>query len=107
MSMYKVVLLVREMSAGRLTRLYVREDLQLPFVPTLGMQFKQGISTWLWETGDSELMPQVETVTYDLDEEMFVCLLTVDRPLNSSFWTRIDEADFEKSIYPSYIEPRS
>jgi len=107
MSTYKVVLLVREVSSEQLQALYVRENLQLPFVPTIGMSFKQGTSTWLWETSKGELMPTVEAVTYDLDEEMFVCLLTVNQPLKASFWTKLEGADLERSIYLTYFQARS
>jgi hypothetical protein len=106
MSTYKVTLLVRHVSEGQLIGLYVRDDLNLPFVPTVGMQFKQGTSTWLWETYGRELMPSVETVTYDFDEEAFVCLLTVDDALSSSFWTYIPSEKLENSIYPAYFQPR-
>lgn len=107
MSTHKVVLLVREMSGGQLQALYVREDLQFPFVPTVGMGFKQGTSTWLWETDKGELMPKVEAVTYDLDEEMFVCLLTVNQALKASFWKKLEGADLERSMYPAYFQARS
>jgi hypothetical protein len=106
MATHKVSLLVRHVSEGQLIGLYVREDLNLPFVPTVGMQFKQGISTWLWETDSGELMPAIETVTYDFDEETFVCLFTVDAPLKASFWTKIEGADIERSTYPPYYQTR-
>jgi hypothetical protein len=104
--MHKITLLVRHLSDGHLIGLYVRDDLKLPFVPTVGMQFKQGISTWLWETSRGELMPSVETVTYDFDEEAFVCLLTVGEALNSRFWTHIPSEKLESSIYPAYFQSR-
>lgn len=107
MSTYRVELLVREVSDGELVALYASDDLKLPFVPTVGMQFKQGASTWLWETNTGELMPQVEAVTYDLDEDLFVCVFTVGQFLKSSFWTRIDGADIHKSSYLYYIKARS
>jgi hypothetical protein len=105
--MHKVTLLVRHLSEGQLGGLYVRDDLKLPFVPTVGMQFKQGTSTWLWETSKGELMPSVETVTYDLDEEAFVCLLTVSEPLKASFWTEIPRERLNSSIYLPYFQPRN
>jgi hypothetical protein len=104
--MHQVTLLVRHLSEGRLVGLYVRDDLKLPFVPFVGMQLKQGASTWLWETKTGELMPKVESVTYDLDESIFVCLFTVEEPLNAAFWTRIDEEDLDQSIYLPYFERR-
>jgi hypothetical protein len=94
------------MSEGKVVALYVRDDLQLPFVPTVGMQFKQGASTWLWETDKGELMPAIETVTYDFDEETLVCLFTVEEPLTASFWTKIEGADIERSTYPPYYQVR-
>lgn len=107
MNTYRVELLVRQILNGKVVALYVRDDLELPFVPTIGMQFKQGTSTWLWETDDGELMPAIETVTYDFDEETIVCLFTVEKPLKASFWTKIEGADIEKSTYPAYYRPRS
>lgn len=107
MKTYRVELLVREMLKGKVVALYVRDDIELPFVPTIGMRFKQGTSTWLWETDDGELMPAVETVTYDFDEETIVCLFTIEKSLKANFWTKIEGDDIEKSTYPAYYQPRS
>lgn len=107
MSTYRVELLVRQIVKGEVVALYVSEDLEVPFVPTVGMRFKQGASTWLWETNNGELMPAVETVTYDFDEETFVCLFTVEEALKSGFWTKIEGADIEGSTYPAYYQTRS
>ena len=107
MNNYRVKLLVRQMAKGKVVALYVSDDIELPFVPTVGMQFKKGASTWLWETDNGELMPGIETVTYDFDEETFVCLFTVEEPLKASFWTKIEGADIEKSTYPAYYLTRS
>lgn len=107
MSTYRVELLVRQVSKGKVVALYVSDDLPLPFVPTVGMQFRKGTSTWLWETDNGELMPAVEAVIYDLDQETIVCLFTVEEPLNASFWTKIEGADIENSIYPPYYQARS
>lgn len=107
MNKYRVELLVRHVVNGKVVALYVRDDLELPFVPTVGMQFKQGTSTWLWETDKSELMPAIETVIYDFDEETLVCLFTVNEELNASFWKKIEGADIERSTYPAYYQPRS
>ncbi|WP_193453247.1 hypothetical protein [Pseudomonas nitroreducens] len=87
--MHRILLAVRVI--GGEPRGYCRE-IELPFVPTVGMRFEQGISTTLWETtsGD-ELSPAVEQVIYDLDEEMFVCLFTVESPLAASFWENLPE----------------
>jgi hypothetical protein len=106
MNTYRVELLVRQVVSGKVVALYVSDDLELPFVPSVGMQFKQGNSTWLWETDEGELMPAIETVTYDLDEKTLVCLFTVEQPLNASFWTKIEGADIEKSTYPAYYQAR-
>jgi hypothetical protein len=107
MNTYRVELVVRELSGGKLVALYVSDDLELPFVPTVGMRFMQGASTWLWETNTGELMPSVESVTYNLDEGAFVCVFTVDKPLKSAFWTKIDEQDLKRSVYLPYFEARS
>lgn len=88
--MFKILLAVRVVSDGEVHEGYVRE-LLLPFIPTLGMRFEQGTSTTLWETREGEEYPGVEKVIYDLDEENFVCLFTVSKPLSSSFWTTLSE----------------
>ena len=106
MGMYKIEFLVREIDGDEIVALYVSSDLELPFVPAVGMQFKQGNSTWLWETGSGELMPQVETVTYDLDENLFVCLFTVNKSLKSSFWTKIESEEIDNSSYLAYFNAR-
>jgi hypothetical protein len=86
---HNVKFIVRRLSGSSMMGGYVRE-LELPFVPTVGMQFKQGGSTWMWETALGELAPPIETVVYDLDEGMIVCLFTVDQELSSAFWTTLD-----------------
>lgn len=103
---YRVELLVREVVDSELVALYVSDDLELPFVPTMGMQFKQGTSTWLWETQTDELMPKVEAVTYNLDENLFVCVFSVNESLSSSFWSKIEKSDLEHSVYLSYFQAR-
>lgn len=107
MNIYRVELLVRQMDNGKIVALYHSEDLELPFLPTVGMQFMQGTSTWLWEYADGELMPKVETITYDFDEQVFVCIFTVDKPLTSDFWTKIEGNKIEESRYPAYYQTRS
>jgi len=107
MNTYRVELLVRQVVKGEVVALYVSDDLELPFVPSVGMRFKQGNSTWLWETDEGELLPAIEAVTYDLDEKTLVCLFTVEKALNASFWTKIEGADIEKSTYPAYYQARS
>lgn len=87
--MYRILLAVR--LVGGQPRGYCRE-IELPFVPTVGMRFEQGTSTTLWETmSGGEFSPVVEEVTYDLDEEIFVCLFSVGSPLAASFWTALPE----------------
>lgn len=84
--MYKILLAVRVVRHGVTEGGYSRE-LELPFIPTVGMHFEQGISTTLWETTTGEeLDPAVERVIYDLDENIFVCLFTIPLPLAASFW---------------------
>ena len=85
---HKIKFVVRITNGGE-TAGYVR-DLELPFVPTVGMRFEQGVSTPMWETSTSErkyLTPCVEEVIYDFNEESLVCLFTIDSTLASSFWT--------------------
>jgi hypothetical protein len=105
--MHKVKFIVRHVSNGELQGGYVRE-LELPFVPTIGMGFKQGASTWLWETGEGELAPTVEAVVYDLDDDVFACLFTVDKELVASFWTSFGSARFTSAhAEMDYFIPRN
>jgi len=106
MTKHRVDLVVREVCDGKIVAFYVR-DIKLSFVPTIGMQFRQGTSCWLWETDSSELMPKVEAVTYDLDEEVFSCLFTVTAPLKSSFWTKMEGEALERAVYASYFKART
>ncbi|MNP71998.1 hypothetical protein D3C76_1684600 [compost metagenome] len=46
----------------------------------------------MWETvSGQQIAPQVERVVYDLDEDLIVCLFTVDQPLAASFWENAAE----------------
>jgi|CXWL01.1.fsa_nt_gi hypothetical protein len=85
---YKIVFLVRSItSQNQIQRLYAKE-LELPFVPAVGMKFVQG--TNLWETEDGELSPEIERVIFDLDDSKHVCLFTITKRLSSSFWQELD-----------------
>ncbi|MFK0033025.1 hypothetical protein [Pseudomonas monteilii] len=89
--MHKVMLAVRVIQRGEVIRGYYR-NLELPFVPAEGMRFEQGTSTTMWETvSGQQIDPQVERVVYDLDEDLIVCLFTVDQPLAASFWENAAE----------------
>ncbi|WP_025721405.1 hypothetical protein [Paenibacillus sp. 1-18] len=74
---------------------YVRE-IDIQFVPSVGMKFRQGSSTWLWETKNGELAPEVKEVTYNIDDEIVYCLFEVNERLESSFWKEI------KDVYSSH-----
>ena len=82
---YDVHLVVRLGKGKRVSRGYFR-DIQLPFIPTIGMKFVQGLGCTLWETRNGEINPSVEQVIYDIDEEAIICLFTVDDELTSTFW---------------------
>ena len=87
--MYEVKLVVRGLD-GQETRFGYTRQLQLPFLPAVGMTFEQGTSCKLWETAEGEeLSPAVEQIIYDLDEEAIVCLFTVHSRLASAFWTEL------------------
>lgn len=89
--MFKILLAVRVARDGIVQGGYSHE-LELPFIPMVGMRFEQGISTTLWETvTGEEVDPAVERVIYDLDESIFVCLFTTPFPLAASFWQDIPE----------------
>lgn len=91
--MHKVMLAVRVVQSGEVIRGYYR-DLELPFIPTVGMRFEQGTSTTIWETvSGQQLDPGVERVIYDLDEDQIVCLFTVNQPLAASFWQNAAEVE--------------
>lgn len=66
-------------------------NLELPFVPSVGMRITGGTSTWLWETRDgNELAPSIKEVVYNIDEETVYCLFEIyDESLCNSFWTDI------------------
>ena len=88
--MIKLKLVVRVVKENETVGGYVK-DVELPFVPIIGMKFKQGISTTLWETIDNnELSPSVKHLIYDFDEECIVALFEVSELLSSNFWTKLD-----------------
>jgi len=94
--MHRVKLVVRLVQRGATAGGYVRQ-LQLPFVPYVGMKFEQGTSCALWEAaGNEELSPSIEEVVYDIAEAEIVCLFTVDKPLSSSLWQTLDFATHGK-----------
>lgn len=83
---------------------YVRE-LDLPFVPTIGMRLNGGTSTWLWETIDGkELRPQIKDIVYDIDEEEILCLFEIDKFLAHGFWIKIKEENLNNSLELSRFE---
>lgn len=87
--MCKVKLVVRCLEDGEIVAGYLKQ-MELPFVPQVGMRFDRGGSTHLWETVDDEdLAPKIEDLVYDIDEEEIVCLFTVNKKLAASFWTEI------------------
>jgi hypothetical protein len=63
--------------------------IEVPFVPTVGMKFKRNSSTWLWETKNGELDPEVKEVVYNIDEETVYCLFEIYDELKASFWKEI------------------
>ncbi|MEC0091792.1 hypothetical protein [Paenibacillus macquariensis] len=84
---------------------YVKE-MELPFVPTIGMKFKQGSSTWLWETENGELNPSVKEIVYNIDEEKLYCLFDIHESLKSSFWKEIPYDILARSFELSQFETR-
>lgn len=63
---------------------------ELPFVPSIGMKFRKGGATWLFETSDGEEEGRVSDLSYDFDEEAVYVLFKVSRALTSSFWIPTD-----------------
>lgn len=90
----KICLVVKsfDKKSKQLVKAYAR-NLDLPFVPTVGMKFKHGLSTWLWETDNGELSPGVKEVVYNIDEETIYCLFEVNEILGASFWQEIKNID--------------
>lgn len=86
----KICLVVRVVSRDDETIGAYAREVELPFVPTVGMEFKQGSSTWLWETESGQLHPTVKRVVYNFDEETVYCLFEITEYLKSSFWTEIN-----------------
>lgn len=101
--MHKVKLVVRYLFQDVLAALYVHQ-LELPFVPQIGMKFEQGMSTWLWETTNGEkLNPPVDDVIYDIDEEELICLFTVEERLASAFWEELSPETKPQRIEFKYV----
>lgn len=88
--MIKTKLIVRVMKDGEVEGGYVK-DVELPFVPTVGMMFRHGISCGMWETkSEGELNPPVKHVIFDFDEECIVALFEIEDFLVSTFWTELN-----------------
>lgn len=68
-------------------------NLDLPFLPHIGMRFTQGSGTALWETRSGIEFPAVKEVVYNVDEETCYCLLIVKDRLTSSLWTEIEDME--------------
>ncbi|MEL3959343.1 hypothetical protein NST17_19505 [Caldifermentibacillus hisashii] len=97
----KIVFVVKTVdNKGELVTGYVGQTLDMPFVPTVGMKFKMGISTWLWETDKGELDLPVKEIVYNLDDEIVYCLFEYEfergKELKHSFWKEV------KNVYNSY-----
>jgi hypothetical protein len=104
--MFNVCLVVRVVNIAEIViGGYVRE-IELPFVPTVGMKFKQGSSTWLWETKRGELNPAIKEVVYNIDEEKVYCLFEVNDFLESSFWNEIEKENLDRSLELKQFEVR-
>ncbi|ALS22198.1 hypothetical protein [Paenibacillus naphthalenovorans] len=105
--MYKVCFVVNVLDdMGDVMKGYLKV-LELPFVPTVGMKFKQGISAWMWETELGEVDPPIKEVVYNLDEEMFFCLFHIyGLSLRSSFWKEYNLEQIDRSFEFSQIKLR-
>lgn len=88
--MYKILFIVKVVEDGDVICGHYRE-LELPFVPTIGMRFDGGTSTTMWETTNGTEAPKVERIMYHFDEEVIACLFTVRNQLASTFWKDIDD----------------
>lgn len=97
---HKVVLLASHFVEAWRETLYIRE-LDLPFVPAVGMQILRSGVHGIWTTDKGELAPLIESVIYDLDEERFICTFTIDTALNSSFWETDNSPS--TSVYRDYL----
>ncbi|MEL7654296.1 MAG: hypothetical protein AAGU75_00120 [Bacillota bacterium] len=94
----KVCFVVKVIKNNITVGAYARE-VELPFIPTVGMKFKQGTSTWLWETKEGVEFPSVKEVVYNFDQETAYCLFEVSGYLASSFWTKIDNLGDSLELY--------
>lgn len=92
----RVVLVVRVFDNAPTA--YTRE-LDLPFIPPVGMKLNGGTSTWLWETEKGRLNPEVKEVVYNVDEEAVYCLFVVREHLVNTFWQEIPLNSYELSQF--------
>lgn len=94
----KVCLVVRVIDENEYMLAGYTRSIELPFVPTLGLKFKQGSGTTMWDTELGELSPVIKEVVYNLDEETVYCLFEINESLQSSFWTEIPTDVLEDSF---------
>ena len=84
-----------------------RKVLDLPFIPTIGMSFHQGINCEIWEPvyfrGEGKL-PVIKRVFWSLDDEMFIVRLSdIVEELNSNFWLKCGEPS-KLRYFSHYLE---
>ena len=66
-------------------------NLDLPFIPNVGMKITGGTSCLLWETQSGrKLNPKIQEVVYNMDEEAVYCLFEINELLSSSRWVKIN-----------------
>jgi hypothetical protein len=86
----------RHMEDGKLIAIY-------SYVPKVGMDFMQSTKMGLWENDNNEPEPSVDRRIYNTDKKITVHTFTVDHPLRSNFWIKIEGIDMKKLGYEGYF----
>ena len=100
----KTIFVVRVIDKEKKTIGGYAQELDLPFVPTVGMRLCGG-SGILWKTkDDSYINPRIEDIVYDIDEEAVFCLFEIDKLLAHAFWKEIKRENLHCSWELSRFE---
>lgn len=103
MKTYRTQFVARLIEDGDVVAFYCSDDVRLPFVPAVGTYFSQASGGWLWATALGNLMPAVEDIVYDLDNQLLICLFTIEAALGSPFWIRMEPNQLDRKKYPAHF----